>query len=171
MIFLHKSPGTLICTQFCGNSVLTFNCKYGYKSRRLISIQSHLKYTIMKKIITLLFFAGLITTGFAQSGHRQQNNSQSNGNGYQSNRNSGNTHNQYSQSKGSGNYSDNQRNNAGTENDYAYNRDKGNQDGRVARGNQYDYPRYNQRGGEGHSYKFRDRESRHHKMDRYDNRN
>ena len=61
----------------------------------------------MKKIITLLFFAGLITTGFAQSGHRQQNNSQPNGNGYQSNRNSGNTHNQYSQSNGSGNYSDN----------------------------------------------------------------
>jgi len=124
----------------------------------------------MKKIITLLFFAGLITTGFAQSGHRQQNNSQPNGNGYQSNRNSGNTHNQYSQSNGSGNYSDNQRNNAGTENDYGYNRDRDNRDGRGVRGNQYDYPRYNQRGWEGHSYKFRDRDSRHHRRDRDDNR-
>ena len=35
----------------------------------------------MKKIITLLFFAGFLTTGFAQSGSHRQNKSQSNGNG------------------------------------------------------------------------------------------
>ena len=52
----------------------------------------------MKKFITILFFAGFLTTAsFAQSGHRQQNNNQSNGNGYQSNKNSGNNRDQYSQ--------------------------------------------------------------------------
>jgi len=43
----------------------------------------------MKKFITILFFAGFLTTAsFAQSGHRQQNNKQTNGNGYQTTKNS-----------------------------------------------------------------------------------
>jgi hypothetical protein len=120
----------------------------------------------MKKIITLLFFAGLITTGFAQSGHRQQNNSQPNGNGYQSNKNSGNTYNQYPQSNGNGNYGANQQNNGNAENDYGYNKDRGNRDGEGVRGNQYGYSQYNQRGWEGHSYNTRGRDSRPHRMDR-----
>ena len=78
----------------------------------------------MKKFITVLFFAGFLTTAsFAQSGHRQNNNKQTNGNGYQSNQNSGNNRNQYSQNSRNDNsgYRDNERNNRNNENDYGYN--------------------------------------------------
>ena len=57
----------------------------------------------MKKIITLLFFAGCLTTSFAQSGHRRQNNDQTNGKGYQQSQNSGNNRDQYSQNSRNGN--------------------------------------------------------------------
>jgi hypothetical protein len=49
----------------------------------------------MKKIITLLFFAGCLSTSFAQSGHHRQSNNQSNGNGYKSQQNSGHNRDQY----------------------------------------------------------------------------
>jgi hypothetical protein len=44
----------------------------------------HLKITIMKKLFTLLFSAGLVTAAFAQSGDRQRNDSRSNENSYPS---------------------------------------------------------------------------------------
>ncbi len=77
----------------------------------------------MKKIIIVLFFAGfLITASFAQSGHRQQNNNQSNGYAYQPNKNYGSNHDQYSQNSRNENrgYRDNERNNRHNENDYGY---------------------------------------------------
>jgi len=118
----------------------------------------------MKKFITLLFFAGIITTGFAQSGHRQQNNSQPNGNGYHSNQNSGNSHNQYSQSSGNGDYQDHQQGNSYTKNDYGYNKSSDKRDRGDVRGNQNDYTSHNQRGWAGHSYQSRNGDSRHQRM-------
>ena len=128
----------------------------------------------MKMIFTLLlFFAGfLATASFTQSGHRQQNNNQSNGNGYQSQQNSGNNRNHYSQNShnGNGGYSDNQWNNRNNQNDYGYNKDRDSQDRGDMSRNQYDYPRDNQRGFEDHSYRSWGRDSRHHRMYRNDNR-
>ena len=126
----------------------------------------------MKKIITLLFFAGCITTGFAQSGHRQQINNQSNGNGYMSHQSSGNNRDQYSQNSrnGDGGYSDKQSNNQNTQNDYGYNKDNDNQGRGDVRGDQYHYASDNQRGFEDHSYKSKSKDWRNHKMYRDDNR-
>ena len=44
----------------------------------------------MKKIITLIIFAGLASAGFAQSGYDRENRNQSYGNGYQQTQNYGN---------------------------------------------------------------------------------
>ncbi|KAA9040795.1 hypothetical protein FW778_01770 [Ginsengibacter hankyongi] len=125
----------------------------------------------MKKIITLLFFAGCLSTSFAQSGHRRQTN-QPNGNGYQSNQNSENNTDQYSQNSGYGNggYSNNQRNNRNTENNYGYNNDRDSQDRGDMRRDQHGYSRDNQRGWEDRSYRSWNRESRHHRMYRDDDR-
>jgi hypothetical protein len=123
----------------------------------------------MKKIITLLFFAGCLTTGFAQTGHRQQNNTQSNGNGYQSHQSSGNNRNQYSQNSrnSNGDYRDYRYTNRNNQNDYGYNKDNDNQGRGV---DQYHYPSDNQRGFEDHSNRSWSKESRHHKMYRDDSR-
>ena len=43
----------------------------------------------MKKIITLMIFAGLASAGFAQSGYSRENKNQSYGNGYQQSQNTG----------------------------------------------------------------------------------
>ncbi len=56
----------------------------------------------MKKIITLLFFAGLVSTSFAQSGHHQKDNARNSANSYQSprsgNSNFGDANNSYNRS-------------------------------------------------------------------------
>jgi len=126
----------------------------------------------MKKIITLLFFAGCLSTSFAQSGHRQQSNNQSNGNGYQLQQNTGNNRDQYSQDShnGNGGYSDNQWNNRNNQNDYKYNKDRDNQYRGDMRVYQNNYGSDNQRGFDDHSYRSWSRESRHHRMYRDDNR-
>ena len=125
----------------------------------------------MKKIITVLFFAGFLTTAsFAQSGHRQQTNTQSNGYGYQSHQGSGNHGELSSQNfrNDNGDYMDKQRNNRNNENEYGRNNDRYNQDeGNMGR-NQYGYSRNNQWRFEDHSY--RSWASRHHRMYRDDNR-
>jgi len=36
ILFLLRSLKATACTQFCGNSVLTFNCKYRYKAGVLL---------------------------------------------------------------------------------------------------------------------------------------
>ena len=124
----------------------------------------------MKKIITLLFFAGCVATGFAQSGHRQQTNNQSNGNGYQSHQSSGNNLDQYSQNSGArnGDYKDYQQKNRNSEN--GYNKDNDNQGRGDVRGDQYQYASNNQKGFEDHSYRPWGRDSRNHKMYRDDSR-
>ena len=126
----------------------------------------------MKKIITLLFFAGCLSTSFAQSGHHQKSTNQSNGNGYQSQQNPGNARDQYSQNShnGNGGYSDNQWNNRNNQNDYGYNKDRDSQDRGDMSRNQYDYPRDNQRGFEDHSYRSWGRDSRRHRMYRNNDR-
>jgi hypothetical protein len=49
----------------------------------------------MKKLITLLFFAGFLTTAFAQTGHKRGGNKdQTNGKGYQQGQTSGNSRDQ-----------------------------------------------------------------------------
>ena len=112
----------------------------------------------MKKIITLLFFAGCLTTGFAQSGHRQQNNNKSSGIGYQSHQNSGNNTDQYPQNShySNGRYRDNEQNSRNTENDYGYNKENDNQGRRETRGDQ--------------SYRSWSRDSWHQKRNSDDNR-
>jgi len=53
----------------------------------------------MKKIFTLLFFAGFVTTAtFAQSGKRSQNGNRSGQTSYQSNQHAGNSQDRYSSS-------------------------------------------------------------------------
>ncbi|KAA9040549.1 hypothetical protein FW778_00425 [Ginsengibacter hankyongi] len=126
----------------------------------------------MKKIITLVFFAGCLTTGFAQSGHRRQSNDQTDGNGYQSQQSGGYNRDQYSQHSrdGNGGYSDNQWNSRNNQNDYGYHKDRDNQERGDMRRNQYDYPRGNQRGWEDHSCRSWGRESRRHRIYRDDDR-
>ena len=126
----------------------------------------------MKKIITLLFFAGCLSTSFAQSGRHQKSTNQSNGNGYHSQHNSGNNRDQYSQNshKGNGGYSDNQWDNRNNQNDYVYNKDKDNRDRGNIKAYQNNYGSDNQRGFDDHSYKSWSRESRQHRMYRDDNR-
>ena len=78
----------------------------------------------MKKLITILFFAGFLTTAsFAQSGRRQQGNNQTNGNGYQQIQNSRDNHGQYSQNSRNDNadYNNNRQHNRNNENGYGYN--------------------------------------------------
>ncbi len=127
----------------------------------------------MKKIITVLFFAGFLTAAsFAQSGHRQQNNTQSTSKGYGSQQNSGNSRGQYSQnfSTSNGDYKDYQQKNPNYEYDYGYNKDNDHQDRGDMRRNQYDYSRNNQRGFEDHLYRSWGKDPRHHKMYRDNNR-
>ena len=126
----------------------------------------------MKKIITLLFFAGCLSTSFAQSGHHQKVTNQSNGNGYQSQQNSGNIRDQYSQNShnGNGGYSDNQWNKRNNQNEYGYNKDRDNQDRGDRKAYQNTYESDNQTGFENHSYRSWGRDSRHHKMYRDDDR-
>ena len=127
----------------------------------------------MKTIITVLFFAGFLTTAsFAQSGHRQQNNNQSNGKGYQSQQSSGNNRDQYSQKSrnGNGGYSDNQWDNRNNQNNYGYNRDRDKRDRGDMKAYHNNYGSDNQRGFDDHSYKSWSRKSGHHRMYRDDNR-
>jgi hypothetical protein len=69
----------------------------------------------MKKLITLLFFAGFLTTAsFAQSGHhRQQNNTQSNSKESGSYQNSRDNHDYYSKNSRNGDHRDNIGNHRG----------------------------------------------------------
>jgi len=109
----------------------------------------------MKKIITVLFFAGFLTTvSFAQSGHRQQYNTQSSTRGYGSQQYSGNSRGQYSQNsyKNEGDYNFNGGNNRYNENDYGYNNARDTRE-RYMREGRYDYNRHNHRRFEDHYYR------------------
>ena len=106
----------------------------------------------MKKFITILFFAGFLTTAsYAQSGHRQQNNNQSNGKGYPLSQNSGNNRDQYSQNPRNdhGGYRNNEQNNRNNENDYGYN-DDGRNRNRYRREERYGYQGHRERRFEDH---------------------
>ena len=106
----------------------------------------------MKKIITVLFFAGFLTTvSFAQSGHRQQYNTQSSTRGYGSQQYSGNSRGQYSQnsSTSNGSYNYNDGNNRYNENDYGYTNARDNRE-RNMREDRYDFHRHNERRFEDH---------------------
>jgi hypothetical protein len=89
----------------------------------------------MKKIITLLFFAGLVSTSFAQSGYRQKDNTKNNGNSYQSPR------------SGNSNFGDTRNSNhrGGGSNDQ-WNK-RGNGDGYGHDGYSENWNRHNERGG------------------------
>jgi len=107
----------------------------------------------MKKFITILFFAGFLTTAsYAQSGHRQQKNNQSNGKGYTSSQNSGNNRDQYSQNSRNdhGGYRDNEQNNRNNENDYGYNHDRDNRN-RYMKEGRYHYQRQHYKRVEEHT--------------------
>lgn len=113
----------------------------------------------MKKIITILFFAGFLTTAsFAQSGRRQQNNNQSNLYGYQPHQSSVNIGDQYSQNSRNdyGGYRDNQWNGRNNENDYRLNNGRGNRN-RSMREDRHDYQSHNHRRFEDHYNRNDDR--------------
>ena len=91
----------------------------------------------MKKIIALLFFAGFLTTSFAQSGHRQKNDNQGDENVRIGNNNYGDANKTYNEG-----YSDNQWSNRGNQNGSGRysdrdNRDRDNGDRYNEWGNQY----------------------------------
>ena len=80
----------------------------------------------MKKLFTLIFFVGFLTSAFAQSDRHRQNGNQTNDNSYQSSRYSNDNNNGYAKS-----YSDNngydknyQSNNRDNQNGYSYNNDR-----------------------------------------------
>ncbi len=111
----------------------------------------------MKKLMTLLFFAGFLTTAFAQSGHKRGNSDQTNGNGYQQGQNSVNSHNQFSQ---------NGRKNRSNKNGYGKSDSRANTHG--YRGDHEGYSRHNRnRFGNDH-YRKNSHRGWFHKRNRYD---
>src|SRR5665213_2207228 len=93
----------------------------------------------MKKIFTLIFSLGLLTSAFAQSEHRQQKQPQ--GNGYQTSQYSRNGHQDKNSSNTYSNVRDNQWNNKDNRDQYAYNRNERNDSYRG--GDEHFSPKYN----------------------------
>lgn len=113
----------------------------------------------MKKIITLFFFAGVLTSAFAQPDRHQQYGNHTNDNMYQSPKNSGNNDYPYSKSHQDDNvYNENSKwNKRNNENEFGYHKDNDRNRDDIRR-NQYHHPEYfNQRRNDDDSYRTRSR--------------
>ena len=95
----------------------------------------------MKKIITLLFFASLMTTSFAQSGHRQKDNAKNNGNSYQSPRSGNSNFGDTRNSNHRGGSSNDKWNNRGNGNGYGHDDYRENRNRYDERRDRYGYDR------------------------------
>ena len=99
----------------------------------------------MKKLITILFFAGVLNTAFAQSDRHHQNGNQANDNRYQSSTYSRDNNSGYSKSypDNNGYNKNNERDNRNNENDYGYtnNREDRHRNDDMRRNQNY-YPQY-----------------------------
>jgi hypothetical protein len=99
----------------------------------------------MKKIITLLFFVGFLTSAFAQPDRRHQYGSQTSDNRSQSSKYSGDNNYVYDKSYHDNNEcrKNNQWNKRNNDNEYGYNRERdGDRDRDDMRRNQYHHPQY-----------------------------